>query len=231
MADYCAQHTRLNYGVEGYREREVDHHHSGKETIGNILPNGTKHQTVHSSATTNSPSGGSQGSRKRVRHPEITSTALMRPISRESPGGEGTRAKISRQTRCFCEGRGAALLVARYTIRDLNLYLLHISFYILAVVFLPELYSAAYRTVFHAQSAVRGCFCCCTRPIWLSFVCLFCFCFCFCFCFLLFTYFYFVPLLCPFLATMPFAGYFPVRLILSAFPAFFLRIYIRFDLV
>ena len=38
------------------------------------------------------------------------------------------RAKISRQPRCFCEGGGAALLVARYTIRDLKLYLRNISF-------------------------------------------------------------------------------------------------------
>ena len=48
-AEYCAQHARLKYDVEGCREREVDHHHSEKETIGNVLlPSGTKHQAVHS---------------------------------------------------------------------------------------------------------------------------------------------------------------------------------------
>ena len=35
--------------------------------------------------------------------------------------------------------------------------------------------------------------------------------------------FLFVSLLRPFLATMPFAGYFPVRFLLSAFSVFFLR--------
>ncbi|CAN0223315.1 unnamed protein product [Ascophyllum nodosum] len=97
MAEYCAQHARLKCGVKGYRDREVDHHHSGKETIGNILPSGTKHQAVHSPATTSPPSEGSQGSRKRVRHPEITSTALMRPISRESAGGARTMPDIDGQ--------------------------------------------------------------------------------------------------------------------------------------
>ena len=42
--------------------------------------------------------------------------------------------------------------------------------------------------------------------------------------------FYFLSLLCPFLATMSFAGYFLVRCILSVFPTF-LRTYSRFDLV
>ena len=88
-AEDCAQHARLKCGVEGYREGEVDPHHSGKETIGNMLPNGAKHQTVYPPATTSPQSEGGQGSRKRVRHPEFTSTTSMRPIARESAGGAG----------------------------------------------------------------------------------------------------------------------------------------------
>ena len=88
--EYCAQHARLKCGAEGHRERKVDHHHSGKEAIGNILPNGAKHRTVNSPATTSPPSEGSHGPRKRVRCPEIMSTPLMRPISRGSTGGAGT---------------------------------------------------------------------------------------------------------------------------------------------
>ena len=88
-AEYCAQHARLKCGVEGCREGEVDPHHSGKDIIGNMLPNGAKYQTVHPPATTSPQSEGGQGSRKRVRHPEFTSTASMRPIPRESAGGAG----------------------------------------------------------------------------------------------------------------------------------------------
>ena len=80
-AEYCAQHARLKCGVEGCREGEVDPHHSGKDIIGNMLPNGAKHESPQSE--------GGQGSRKRVRHPEFTSTASMRPIPRESAGGAG----------------------------------------------------------------------------------------------------------------------------------------------
>ena len=93
-AKYCAQHARLKCGVEGYREGEVDPHHSGQETIGNIRPNGVKCQTVHPPANTSPPSEGSQGSRKRERYPEVTCTASMRPISRESSGGAGTMQGI-----------------------------------------------------------------------------------------------------------------------------------------
>ena len=57
---------------------EVDPHHSGKDIIGNVLPNGAKHQAVHPPATTSPQSEGGQGSRKRVR-----------PIPRESAGGAG----------------------------------------------------------------------------------------------------------------------------------------------
>ncbi|CAN0174768.1 unnamed protein product [Ascophyllum nodosum] len=87
--EYCAQHARLKCGVEGCMEGEVDPHHSGKDIIGNILSNGAKHQKVHPPATTSPQLEGGQGSRKRVRHPEFTSTASMRPIPRESAGGVG----------------------------------------------------------------------------------------------------------------------------------------------
>ncbi|CAN0367814.1 unnamed protein product [Ascophyllum nodosum] len=93
-AEFCAQHAILKCGVGGYREGEVDLHNSGKETIGNIRPNGVKCQTVHSPANTSPPSEGSQGSRKRERCPEVTSSASMRPISRESVGGAGTMQDI-----------------------------------------------------------------------------------------------------------------------------------------
>ena len=88
-AEYCAQHARLKCGVEGCMEGEVDPHHSGKDIIGNMLPNGAKYESVHPPATTSPQSEGGQGSRKRVRHPEFTSTASMRPIPRESAGGAG----------------------------------------------------------------------------------------------------------------------------------------------
>ena len=39
-AVYYAQHATLPCGVDEYREREVSPHHSGKETIGNVIPSG-----------------------------------------------------------------------------------------------------------------------------------------------------------------------------------------------
>ena len=42
MAEYCAQHTRQQSGVEGLTEREVGPHHSGKETIGDVILSGSK---------------------------------------------------------------------------------------------------------------------------------------------------------------------------------------------
>ena len=96
-AEYCARHARLKCGVEEDRKGGVDPHHSERETIGNMLQNGAKHQTVYPFATTSPPSEGSQGSRKRVRYPETTSTASMRPISRELAGGAGTMQAIDGQ--------------------------------------------------------------------------------------------------------------------------------------
>ncbi|CAM9951944.1 unnamed protein product, partial [Ascophyllum nodosum] len=45
-AEYRVQHTRPQCGVEGLREREVDPHHSGKETIANVIPSVAKHTSV-----------------------------------------------------------------------------------------------------------------------------------------------------------------------------------------
>ena len=92
--EYCAQYARLKCGVEGYREGEVDPHRSGKETVGNILSNGVKYPTVHPPANTSPPSEGSQGSLKRERYPEVTSTASMRSVLRESARGAGTMQAI-----------------------------------------------------------------------------------------------------------------------------------------
>ena len=99
-AEFCAQHARLKRDVEGRREGEVDAHNSGNETIGNTRPNGGKYQIVHPHARS-PPSEGSRGSRKRERYPEITSTALMQPISRESAGGAGTIQDIDGQQTPF----------------------------------------------------------------------------------------------------------------------------------
>ena len=86
-AEYCAQHARLQYGVEGYREKEVGPHHSGKETIGDVIPSCARHTTIHSTPKTSQPSGVCWDSRKRVRHPESTSTGSERAAARE-PGAE-----------------------------------------------------------------------------------------------------------------------------------------------
>ena len=46
-AEYCAQRARLQFDVEKYRDREVGPHHFCKETIGNAVPSGANHTTVH----------------------------------------------------------------------------------------------------------------------------------------------------------------------------------------
>ena len=73
------------------------------------------------------------------------------------------------------------------------------------------------------RGLLTRCFSCPTRIRWLSFCRFLCFRFCLCFSFLCIYFHYFVCLLCPFLATMSFAGYFPVCILLSAFPAFLLQ--------
>ena len=97
-AEYCAQHARIQRGVEGYREREVGPHHSGKETISDVITSGAKHVTVLLPPTkTSHPSGVSRDSRKRVRHPEITSTTSKRAVTRESTAGAVTMPDIDRR--------------------------------------------------------------------------------------------------------------------------------------
>ena len=85
---YCVQHASPKYGVEEYKERKAVPHHTRKKTIDNVVPSdGNKHKTVHSPPAQGSPSsGGSRGFRKRVRHPEMTSTSSKRAGARESIG-------------------------------------------------------------------------------------------------------------------------------------------------
>ena len=82
--EYRAQHTRPQCGVEEFRKREVGPHHSGKKTIANVIPSVAIHTSVRPPPTkTSQLSGASRDSRKRVRHREMTSTALKRAIARE----------------------------------------------------------------------------------------------------------------------------------------------------
>ena len=101
------------------------------------------------------------------------------------------------------------------------------AFAVLALVFLPGLYSAAYMTVTpFSRSLLRIFFLplrvLCGRllsvPVFFAFV----------LCSLL--YFFITSLLCPFLATMFFAGYFLNRFLLFSL-LFFLRTCSQFDLV
>ena len=97
-AEYCAQHARIQRGVEGYREREFGPRHSGKETIGNVIPSGAKGTTVHPPPNKKShPSGVSRDSCKRVRHPEITSTTSKRDVTQQSTAGAVTMPDIDGQ--------------------------------------------------------------------------------------------------------------------------------------
>ena len=96
--EYCAQHARLQCDVEGFREREVNPHYSGKKTIDNVIPSGAKNTTAHPPATkTIQPSGVCWGSRKRVRHPEIAPTASKRGVARESIAGAVTMVDVDGQ--------------------------------------------------------------------------------------------------------------------------------------
>ena len=92
------QHARLQLSAERFREREVVPHNAGKETIGDVIPSGAKHTTIHPPPTKSSqPSGVSRDSRKRVRHSEITSTASKRAVARESTAGAVTVPDIDGQ--------------------------------------------------------------------------------------------------------------------------------------
>ncbi|CAN0217682.1 unnamed protein product [Ascophyllum nodosum] len=94
-AEYCAQHARLQYGIEGYREREVGPHHSGKETIGDGIPSCARHTTIDSPPKTSHSPGVCWDSRKRARHPEITSTGSKRAAAREESAEAGTMPDIN----------------------------------------------------------------------------------------------------------------------------------------
>ena len=97
-AEYCAQHAPDREVVEKYRDREVGPHHAWKETIGNVIPSGAKHTTLHPPPTkTSQPSGVSRDSHKRVRHPDVTSTMSKRAIVRKSTAGALTMPDIDGQ--------------------------------------------------------------------------------------------------------------------------------------
>ena len=97
-AEYRAQHTRRQCGVKGFRERKVGPHPSGKKNIANVIPSVAKHTSVRSPPTnTSQASGASQDSRKRVRPPEITSTASKRAVAREPTAGVVTMPDIDGQ--------------------------------------------------------------------------------------------------------------------------------------
>ena len=98
---YRAQHTRLQRGVEGFREGEVGPHHSGKKNIANVLPSVAKRTNVCPPPTkTSQPSGANRNSRKRVRHPETTSTASKRAVAREPtvPDIDGQKSPVERDS-------------------------------------------------------------------------------------------------------------------------------------
>ena len=96
--EYCAKHARLRCGFEGYRKREVGPQHYGNKIIGNVIPSGVKHMTVHPPTTkTSQPPGVCWSSRKRLRHPEITSTASKRAAALESTAGAVTMPDINGQ--------------------------------------------------------------------------------------------------------------------------------------
>ena len=98
-AEYRAQHTRLQCGVEGFREREVGPHHSGKETIiADVIPSVAIHTSVRPPPTkTSQLLGASRDSRKRVRHRGITSTASKRAVAGEPTAGDVTIQDIDRR--------------------------------------------------------------------------------------------------------------------------------------
>ena len=97
-AEYCSQHAKLQFGVEKYRDREVGPLHFWKKTIGNAIPSGAKHTTVHPPPTkTSQPSGVSPDSHKRVRRPDVASTMSKRAIARKSTAGAVTMPDIDGQ--------------------------------------------------------------------------------------------------------------------------------------
>ena len=75
-AEHCVQHNRPRCGVEGCKGKWIGPNDSGKKTIADASPSGLKRTTVQSPpAQANPPSGGSRGSRKRVRYLHVVPTA------------------------------------------------------------------------------------------------------------------------------------------------------------
>ena len=100
--EHCVQHNRPRCGVEECRGRWIGPNPSGKEIIGDASPSDSKHKTVHSPpAQANPPSGGSRGSRKRVRDLHIVPTAMKRGLVLESPAGAVTIPEIEGQKYLF----------------------------------------------------------------------------------------------------------------------------------
>ena len=93
--EYCARHTMLNGGVEGCKGSVIFPHYSRNDTFGNASPSDVKHKTVNPSGPpASSLSGGTRGSRKRVPHLDMTSTASRRAVSQTSAGKAVTLPEI-----------------------------------------------------------------------------------------------------------------------------------------
>ena len=93
---YCIQHTRPRCGFEGHNRQEIGPHSSDKEAIGGA--SGAKRKTAPPFfAHASPPSDIIGGSRKRVRHLDITSTVSERVALRESAAGAVTIPKIDGQ--------------------------------------------------------------------------------------------------------------------------------------
>ena len=88
-------HGWIRSGSVNVRKQQ---HHFGKKNIGNVIPSSAKYKTVHPPPTERSPpSGVGRDCRLRIRHPEITSSASKRAVSRDSAGGTGTMSDIEKK--------------------------------------------------------------------------------------------------------------------------------------
>ena len=97
--EHCAQDKIQRCGIEGCRGRWIDTNLSGKEINGAACQSGSKHETVHPPPAQASPfSGGSGGSRKRVRYLHTGCTVLKkRSVALESTAGTLTMPEIDGQ--------------------------------------------------------------------------------------------------------------------------------------
>ena len=97
-AEHRVKHNRPRCGVEGCRGRGIDPNQSGKGTSDDASPGSSMHEAVQSSLAQASPlSGGSRGSRKRVRYLHVVPTALTRAVALESAATGVTIPEIERQ--------------------------------------------------------------------------------------------------------------------------------------